>query len=151
MAHNPVNHPARPVFRALGGLIGLYLLAFGILGVIQTSGDKAFAQDDTLVLGQGANLASSVLFIVLGLIIFAVTVIGRNVDVAVYRVLSYGFLALGLAELAVLRTDANYLNFSVVTCIVIMILGLALLLAGMYSKVGSDEDAKAWQDARLVL
>lgn len=151
MAHNPVNHPARPVFRSLGGLIGLYLVIFGAIGVVQTNGDEPFTQDGTLVLGQGANLGASVLFIVLGVIILAAAVIGRNVDVAVNGLLSYGFMALGLAGLAVLRTDANYLNFSVLTCIVTMILGLALLLSQKYGRVGSEEEAKAWQQARLLL
>ena len=32
MAHIPVNHPARPVYRAIAGLIALYILIFGIFG-----------------------------------------------------------------------------------------------------------------------
>ena len=31
MAHNPVNHPLRPLYRVLGGLSGLYVLLFGVL------------------------------------------------------------------------------------------------------------------------
>jgi hypothetical protein len=60
-------------------------------------------------------------------------------------------MALGLAGIAVLRTDANYLDFSLATAVVLMVFGLVLLMAGMYGKVGSEEEAKAWQDARLVL
>jgi hypothetical protein len=151
MAHNPVNHPARPVYRALGGLTGVYLVIFGVLGVIQTSGSEVFAQDDTRVLGQGANLGCSAISGIIGLIILIAAAIGRNVDVAVDKFLGYGFMALGLASLAVLRTDANYLNFTVVTCITTMLLGVVLLLAGMYGRVGTEEEARAWRDARLVL
>ncbi|MDW5326447.1 DUF4383 domain-containing protein [Plantactinospora sp. KLBMP9567] len=151
MAHNPVNHPARPVYRAIGGLTGLYLVAFGVLGFVEAGGGEFFAQDDTLVLGQGTNLGYSAISTVLGLVILLATLVGRNVDTAVDKFLGYGLMALGLAELAVLRTDANYLNFTVATTIVIMILGLVLLMCGMYGKVGSEEEAKAWQDARLVL
>jgi hypothetical protein len=57
MAHTPVNHPARPIYRAIGGLTGLYLVAFGGLGVIASAGNDLLAQDDTQVLGQGTNSA----------------------------------------------------------------------------------------------
>ncbi|MFC6015056.1 DUF4383 domain-containing protein [Plantactinospora solaniradicis] len=150
MGHNPVNHPARPIYRAIGGLTGVYLVLFGVLGIVETSGGEFFAQDDTQVLGQGTNLGNSVISIVLGLVILAATLIGRNVDVALNKPLGYALMALGLAGLAVLRTDANYLNFTIATTIVIMIIGQVLLLAGMYGKVGSDEDSKAFESARLL-
>ena len=33
MAHFPVNHPARPLYRVFAGLVGVYILVFGVLGV----------------------------------------------------------------------------------------------------------------------
>ncbi len=151
MSHNPVNHPARPIYRTSSGLIGVYLVVFGVLGIVESGGGEFFAQDDTLVLGQGTNFGYSVISIVLGLIVLAATLIGRNVDTSVNKWLGYGLMALGLAGIAVLRTDANYFDFSLATTIVLMIFGIVLLMAGMYGKVGSEEEAKAWQDARLVL
>lgn len=151
MAHNPVNHPARPVYRAVAGLTGLYLVIFGLLGVLETGGSALFAQDDTLVLGQGANLGWSIISALLGVIILAAAGIGRNVDIQVNTILAYGLMVLGLAELAVLRTDANYLNFSVTTCVVVMLAGLVLLMAAMYGKVGSEDEAQASREARLLL
>lgn len=151
MAHNPVNHPARPVYRAIAGLTGLYLVIFGVLGILETSGSELFAQDDTRVLGQGTNLGWSSISILLGVIILVATGIGRNADTQVNKIFAYGFLALGLAELAVLRTDVNYLNFTVATCVVVMLAGLVLLMAGMYGKVGSEEEAQAAREARLLL
>jgi hypothetical protein len=151
MAHTPVNHPARPIYRAIGGLVGLYFVVFGVLGIIASAGNDFFAQDDTKVLGQGTNLGFSVLTILLGILILAGTVIGRNVDVAINQWLAYALLVLGLAELAFLQTDANVLNFSVITVIVVLTLAMVLLMAGMYGKVGTDEEKEAWQKARLVL
>jgi purine-cytosine permease-like protein len=151
MAHNPVNHPARPIYRAIAALTGLYLVVFGVLGVIDSRGAGFFAQDDTTVLGQGTNLGHSVICIVLGAIIVVATVIGRNVDATVNKWFGYLFIVLGLATLATLRTDANYLNFSEATSIVNMVIGLVLLMAGMYGRVGTDEEYEAWQKARLVL
>lgn len=124
MAHTPVNHPARPIYRAIGGLVGLYLVVFGVLGVIASAGNDLFAQDDTKVLGQGTNLGFSLLSILLGIVVLAGTVIGRNLDVAINQFLAYGLMVLGLAELAFLQTDANIGNFSVVTVIVVLTLSL---------------------------
>ena len=46
-------------------------------------------------------------------------------------------MAVGTAMLAVLRTDANVLNFTMATVIVSLLLGLLLFTAGMYGKVGT--------------
>ncbi|MEU9824512.1 DUF4383 domain-containing protein [Micromonospora chersina] len=151
MAHTPVNHPARPVYRAIGGLVGLYFVVFGVLGIIASAGDDVLAQDDTKVLGQGTNLGFSMLTILLGAAILVGTAIGRNLDVAINQWLAYALMALGLAELAFLQTDANIFNFSILTDIVVLTLALVLLMAGMYGKVGTDDEHEAWQKARLVL
>ncbi|MBQ0892825.1 DUF4383 domain-containing protein [Micromonospora purpureochromogenes] len=151
MAHTPVNHPARPIYRAIGGLVGLYLVVFGVLGVIASAGNDLLAQDDTKVLGQGTNLGFSLLSILLGIVVLAGTVIGRNLDVAINQFLAYGLMVLGLAELAFLQTDANIGNFSIFTVIVVLTLSLVLLMAGMYGKVGTDEEKEAFEKARLVL
>ncbi|MEU5722947.1 DUF4383 domain-containing protein [Micromonospora sp. NPDC047738] len=151
MAHTPVNHPARPIYRAIGGLVGLYFVVFGGLGVIVSLGNDFLAQDDTTVLGQGTNLGFSLVSIIVGALILLGTVIGRNLDVMINQWLSYALMALGLAALAFLRTDANILNFSVATVIVVLVLALVLLMAGMYGKVGTDEEREAFEKARLVL
>ena len=151
MAHFPVNHPLRPTYRALGGLTGLYLIVFGILGLIETSGDEFFAQNDAEALWQGTNLGHSVISIAVGLIILIGTAVGRNVDAAVNKASGYGLTAFALAALALLRTDANYLNFTMPTVIVTMVLGLVLLTAGMYGKLGTDDQARTSREARLLL
>ncbi|MEV4479437.1 DUF4383 domain-containing protein [Micromonospora coxensis] len=151
MAHTPVNHPARPIYRAIGGLVGLYFVVFGVLGLIASAGNDFFAQDDTKVLGQGTNLGFSLISIVIGIAVLAGTAIGRNLDVAINQFLAYALMVLGLAALAFLQTDANVLNFSILTVIVVLTLSLVLLMVGMYGKVGTDEEKEAWQKARLVL
>jgi purine-cytosine permease-like protein len=140
MAHNPINHPARPIYRVISGLIGLYLVLFGVLGL--------FA--DGRVFGQGTNVANSLVSIVLGAIILIATVVGRNVDAAVNKYLGYALMALGLLTLAFLRTDANVLDHTVSTSIVWMLLGITLLVAGMYGKVGTSDEQEAWEKGRLV-
>lgn len=151
MSHNPVNHPARPIYRAIGGLVGLYFAVFGVLGIVASAGNDVLAQDDTKVFGQGTNLAWSLLAVLLGLAVLAGTVLGRNLDVAINKALAYALLVIGLAELAFLQTDANLFNWSILTVIVVLVLALVLLMAAMYGKVGTDEENEAWQKARLVL
>lgn len=150
-SHFPVNHPLRPTYRALGGLTGLYLIVFGVLGLIETSGDEFFAQDGAEALWQGTNLGHSVISIVAGLIIVIGVGVGRNIDVVIHKLFGYGLAALALASLALMRTDANYLNFTMSTVIVTMVLGLVLLLAAMYGKLGTEEQARASREARLFL
>jgi hypothetical protein len=140
MAHFPINHPARPVWRAIGGLIGLYFVVFGVLG---------FFADDR-VFGQGTNAANSVLSVVIGLVVLAATAAGRNLDAMVFRFGGYALMALGLLTLAFLRTEANVLDHTVSTSIVWMVLGITLMVAGMYIKVGSEDEAKLWAHARLT-
>ncbi|MEU9505151.1 DUF4383 domain-containing protein [Micromonospora sp. NPDC048170] len=151
MAHTPVNHPARPVYRAIGGLTGLYLVAFGVLGIITSVGDEVLAQDETLILGQGTNLGFSLLSVLLGAGVLAGTAIGRNIDVMVNQWLAYAIMVISLAGLAFLQTEANIFNFNIFTIVVLMVVSLILLMVGMYGKVGTDEEQEAWQKARLVL
>ncbi|ATO15119.1 DUF4383 domain-containing protein [Micromonospora sp. WMMA2032] len=151
MAHTPVNHPARPIYRAIGGLVGLYFVVFGGLGIIASAGNDFFAQDDTKVLGQGTNMGFSLLSVLIGVVILVGTAIGRNLDVAINQWLAYTLMAIGLAALAFIQTDANILNFSIMTVVVVLTLALVLLMVGMYGKVGTDDEHEAWQKARLVL
>ncbi|TDC73130.1 DUF4383 domain-containing protein [Micromonospora sp. KC606] len=151
MAHTPVNHPARPIYRAIGGLVGLYFVVFGVLGAIASLGNEFFAQDDTKVLGQGTNLGYSLVSIVIGGVVLAGIAIGRNIDVAINQFLAYALMVIGLASLAFLQTDANIFNFTIFTDIVVLTLSLVLLMVAMYGKVGTDEEREVFEKARLVL
>ncbi|WP_433315806.1 DUF4383 domain-containing protein [Micromonospora sp. CA-269861] len=151
MAHTPVNHPARPIYRAIGGLTGLYLVVFGVLGIIASTGNEILAQDDTRVLGQGTNLGFSLLSVLLGIVVLVGTALGRNIDVAINQWLAYSLMVVSLAGLAFIRTDANFFNFSITTVVVVMTAALVLLMVGMYGKVGTDDEAEAFHKARLVL
>lgn len=143
MAHTPVNHPLRPVYRVLGGLAGLYLVLFGVLGLVQTAGAGLFALGVDHVLGQGTNLAWSIVSTVIGALVLLATAVGRNLDVAADTYLGWALLGIGSAMLALIRTDANIFNFSLTTVIVTYVVGLALVMAGLYSKVVAPADAGA--------
>ncbi|MFI2709400.1 DUF4383 domain-containing protein [Micromonospora sp. NPDC018662] len=142
MAHFPVNHPARPLYRLLSGLIGLYILAFGVWGVFETWGDGLFSRADTYALGLRTNLAFSLVSVVFG----AVLIVGASHrdNLGHYMNLTAGavFLVTGILMMSVLQTSANFLNFSMSTVIVSLLFGLILLATGLYDKVGPPEHAE---------
>ena len=145
MAHLPVNHPARPFVRLVAGGIGLYILAFGVLGFVETRGESFFAREETWALGLRTNPAFSILSIVAGAVLLGGALIGRNVDH--YLNLGGGvvFLVAGFVMMLVLRTDANMLNFAMPNVIVSFLIGVALLHAGLYGKTGPPEMAE-WEE-----
>jgi membrane protein insertase Oxa1/YidC/SpoIIIJ len=142
MPHFPVNHPARPIYRVLAGLVGLYILVFGVWGTAQTLGDPLFDRGDNWVLGLRTNLAFSLASVIFGIVL----IIGasRRGNLGHYMNLTAGvvFLVTSLLMMSVLQTEANFLNFSMSTVIVSMLFGLLLLGTGLYDKVGTDEHAE---------
>jgi uncharacterized protein YacL len=141
MSHFPVDHPLRGLYRGLAFLIGLAIIAFGVVAYIQTSSYPFFGPDGERVLGLTANPGFAVLSVVVGLAITVVTLIGRNLDVAVNIVMGGGFILVGLVMLALLRTPLNFLAFSVTNVVVSFIIGLVLILAGLYGSVSRRSNA----------
>ena len=148
MAHNPVNHPLRPLYRALSALAGAYLVLFGILNAIVTGDEGLFGHAGDRVLGQEANLFWSIVCVLVGAIVLIATVIGRNADTVVDWYFGWGLLVVGSYELATIRTDANFLDFSVSTVVVTYLVGLVLIMAAYYSKVAPEQEAGAPRQAR---
>ena len=148
MAHIPVNHPYGPFYRVMAGLAGAYVLAFGVVGLIRTWGDPVFSREDVYALGLRTNLAFSVLSIVVGAVVLGGAVVGGMAAHWINMVGGAVFLFAGLAMLALMQTDANFLNFSVATCDVSFVIGLVMLTTGLYNKVGPPEVAEAEESFR---
>jgi Domain of unknown function (DUF4383) len=146
--HNPVNHPLRPLYRALAALAGAYLIVFGVVGLIVTPGNGLFGQPDDRVLGQGANLFWSIVSLIVGAVVVVVAVLGRNLDTEVNKFIGWGLLVIGTYELAVSRTDANFLKFTIATVVVPSLVGLALILSSLYTKVAPPSEAGAPRQVR---
>jgi hypothetical protein len=148
MAHNPVNHPLRPMYRALGFLVGAYLVVFGIVGLIRTSGHDFTGDIGVRVLGQQANLLWSIISLILGAVIVLATVIGRNADTETDRILGWGLLVVGVYGLATIRTDADFLGFSIATVVVNFLIGMVLITTALYSKVAPAAQVGAPRQVR---
>src|ERR671927_94165 len=124
MVHFPVNHRLRTLYRLLAGACGLYVLLFGIVALTRMGGVGFFAQRDLAPsLGLHANPAFAVLSVVAGTVLIAGAVIGRNLDRWVNLVGGLVFLVAGFAMMVLLRTDLNFLGFTMATCIVSFVIG----------------------------
>ena len=144
MAHYPLNHHLRPVYRLLAGLAGLYLSLVGIIGIAKTWGDPFFYRDGAdWVLGLRVNPAGSWLFAIVGIVLLAAVLIGGNAYHHIALVLGWGLCGVAVLVMAFLQTDANVLNASMANVITTIILGLVTLTAGLYGKVGSSTAAHA--------
>lgn len=141
MSHIPVNHHLRPFYRVLAGFAAVYLVVFGVAGAVRTGGGDVFARDGVSALGLRTNLAFSIASIVAGALVLIAVFIGRNVDALVNTWGGIGFMAVGLAGLALLRTDLNVLNFSLATVIVSFVIGVLLFSAGLYGRTGKPAHA----------
>ena len=138
LTHLPVNHPLRPLYRVLAGLVGVYSLVFGIAAFTRTKGTPLFAHTDLpWVLGLRTNLAFALLSIFSGAVLAVCAVIGRNLDFLVNTLGGLVFMAVGMLMLGLLQTDANFLGFSMTNCVVSLLLGTVVFTAGLYGRTGT--------------
>jgi len=148
MSHIPVNHQLRGVYRGINAVIGLAVLVFGILGAIRTWGDPFFGRGNVEVFGIDTNLALSVLSIAAGGLVLVAAILGGNVNHFVALWVGGLMVFVALLQLALLRTDANILNFTVGAAVAGMLLGMTLVCAGLYTKTGTPELALAEEQFR---
>ncbi|MFD9812438.1 DUF4383 domain-containing protein [Streptomyces sp. NPDC059080] len=143
--HLPIDHRLSKVYRVGAGLMGLVLVAFGILGLIDKIG--FFDTGGATVAGLNTNGALSVLSIVVGVVLFGGMVIGGNFASTLNIVLGLLFLLSGFANLALLQTDANFLAFKIQNVLFSFVVGLLLVIFGMYGRVsgGLSHDNPYWR------
>jgi hypothetical protein len=133
--HLPVDHRLNLVYRIGAGLIGLFLLVFGILGLIDQIG--FFNTGGDTVAGLNTNGTLSVLSICVGVLLFVGMVIGGNVASTVNMVFGVLFILNGFLNLGLLDTSYNFLAFKMQNVLFSFIVGLLLMTFGMYGRVSS--------------
>ncbi|MGP3947419.1 DUF4383 domain-containing protein [Streptomyces sp. 7N604] len=143
--HLPVDHRLSTVYRIGAGLMGLVLLAFGILGLIGKVG--FFDTGGDTVAGLNTNGALSVLSIVVGCVLFGGMVIGGNFASSLNMWFGVAFLLSGFFNLALLETDYNFLAFRLQNVLFSFVFGLLLMTFGMYGRVSGHlpHDNPYWQ------
>ncbi|MGW2324199.1 DUF4383 domain-containing protein [Streptomyces sp. NPDC001700] len=133
--HLPVDHRLSRVYRIGAGLMGLVLVAFGILGLTDNIG--FFDTGGATVAELNTNGALSVLSIVIGVLLFVGMVIGGNFASTLNMVLGLLFLLSGFVNLALLETSFNFLAFRLQNVLFSFVVGLMLMWFGMYGRVSS--------------
>ncbi|GHD29670.1 DUF4383 domain-containing protein [Streptomyces galbus] len=134
--HLPVDHRLNRVYRIGAGLMGLFLVAFGILGILDKIG--TFDTGGDQVLGLNTNGALSWLSVAVGLLLFVGMVIGGNFASTLNMTLGVLFILNGFLNLSLLDTDYNFLAFQIQNCLFSFVVGLLLMTFGMYGRVGSS-------------
>uniref|UniRef100_A0AAU3GYN8 DUF4383 domain-containing protein n=1 Tax=Streptomyces sp. NBC_01401 TaxID=2903854 RepID=A0AAU3GYN8_9ACTN len=129
----PVDHRLSRVYRVGAGLMGLLLVAFGILGLIDRIG--YFDTGGDTVAGLNTNGTLSVLSICVGLLLFVGMVIGGNFASTLNMVLGVAFILSGFVNLALLDSSMNFLAFHMQNVLFSFVVGLLLMMFGMYGRV----------------
>lgn len=148
MAHIPVNHPLRPLYRTLAGLTGVYVIVFGVVGFVETRGGEPFAVGPWTALGLPTNRAFAVASLIAGAAVLLAALVGHNVDRFVDLWGGGGFLLAGTVMMPLSRTDANIFNFDIETTVVSYLIGMVLITAGLYGKVGTRQQAEVEEEFR---
>ncbi|MFI5932782.1 DUF4383 domain-containing protein [Actinoplanes sp. NPDC051494] len=138
MAHYPLNHHLRQPYRVLAGAAGFYLALAGIIGIATTLGDPFFHRGADWALGLRFNPAGAWLTALLGLAVLAAAAIGGNLHHRLNLVLGWTLMAAAMVVMALIQTDANVVNVSMVNVIVLAALGVVVLTAALYGQVESD-------------
>ncbi|MFF4543293.1 DUF4383 domain-containing protein [Streptomyces sp. NPDC001435] len=143
--HLPVDHRLNKVYRVGAGLMGLFLLAFGILGLTNNIG--FFDTGGNTAMGLNTNGALSVLSVCVGLLLFVGMVIGGNFASTLNMTLGILFLLSGFLNLALLDTPHNFLAFKMQNVLFSFVVGILLMVFGMYGRVGSTlpDDNPYWR------
>ncbi|MFJ2111881.1 MULTISPECIES: DUF4383 domain-containing protein [unclassified Streptomyces] len=132
-SHLPLDHRLNQVYRVGAGLMGLFLLVFGVLGLIDRIG--FFDTGGDRVAGLNTNGALSVLSICVGLLLLIGMVIGGNTASTLNMVLGILFIASGFVNLALLDTGSNFLAFRIQNVLFSFVVGVLLMFFGMYGRV----------------
>ncbi|MBO8196077.1 DUF4383 domain-containing protein [Streptomyces oryzae] len=145
----PVHHRLSRIYRVGAGLVGVILTVFGVLGLTDNIGFFDIGGDR--VAGLNTNGALSVLSIVVGLLLFAGMVRGGNFASSLNITFGGLFLLSGFVNLALLETRFNVLAFELQNVLFSFVVGLLLLVFGMYGRVGSalPHDNPYWQQRHL--
>jgi len=143
--HLPQDHRLGRVYRYGAGLMGLLLLVFGTLGLLDelaffsTSGERE--------LGLSSNGLLSVISIAAAAVLVTGAVIGGNIASIINLGMGLVFYISGFVNLALLDTQANFLAFRFQNVMFSFAVGVMLMTFGAYGRVsgGLPHDNPYWR------
>lgn len=121
------------VQRIGAGVVGLFLLVFGLIGAF--SEIPFLTTQGQHILGLSANGLLAALSVVVGAVLIGAAIEGPRLASAVMLVLGPLFLLSALGNLAVLGTSLNLLAFRVNNVVFSLVVGSLLLVLGAYGRL----------------
>jgi hypothetical protein len=121
--------------------VGLFLLVFGLLGA--TGGVGFLSTSGERYLGMSSNGLLSALSLVVAGVLLGAALRGPRTASTVMIVLGVLFLASGLLNMALLRTDFNLLAFRMSNVVFSIVVGLLLLVLGAYGRISGNLPANS--------
>jgi hypothetical protein len=129
----PVDHRLGQVYRYSAGIIGLFLLVFGILGFTNNVG--FFSTHGDKVAGMTSNGLLSLLSVLFGLLLMAGAARGGNTASTVNICVGVLFILSGFVNLGLLGGKHNFLAFHMQNVMFSFVVGLLVMMFGMYGRV----------------
>lgn len=127
------THPVHTVHRVGIGVLGLFLLAFGVLGLVRGLGFYTIHGEQ--IMGLRSNGLLAVVSVVMSLVLLAAAVHGGRTASTVGIVAGVAFLISGIANIFVLGTEMNMLAFGLSNVIFSLVIGMVLLFTGAYGRI----------------
>ncbi|MFD3522867.1 DUF4383 domain-containing protein [Streptomyces sp. NPDC058653] len=134
--HLPIDHRLSTVYRIGAGLIGLVLLVFGVLGLVNQIGP--FDTGSHTTAGLNTNGALSVLSICVGLLLFVGMLIGKNFASTLNMILGVVFILSGFVNLCLIDSGFNPLAFRLQNVLFSFVVGVLLMFFGMFGRVSGS-------------
>jgi hypothetical protein len=132
--------PIARVRRAGAIVIGLCLLIFGVAVLVANPG--FFAVHGPEVLGMTGNGLLGVLSVVVGLILIGAGLRGGRLATLATTVFGVLFVLSGIINLSALNTSANKLAFTASNVWFSLVVGIVLVLIGLYGVFGGQYSVK---------
>jgi hypothetical protein len=139
--HLPLDSPLNAVYRTGGFIAGAVLLIFGAAGFVE--GVRFLTIHGEKVLGLYTNGLLSLISVVFGLVLVGAAFVAGNVAATTNSAVGVLLLGSGVVNLALIRTDANFLAFRMNNIIFSFVVGLLLLTCGLYGRVSTGKPAGA--------
>jgi len=127
------THPIHTVHRVGIGALGLFLLAFGVIGLVRRL--PLHATRGELIMGLQSNGLLSAISVVASLVLLGAAVRGPRAASTVGIVSGVAFLISGIANMFVLGTAMNMLAFGRANVVFSLLVGMGLLFTGAYGRV----------------
>ena len=128
-----VNHPARGRYRVAALVVGLVLAANGAVALVLATDVPFSGPTGQGFLGLTLNRAGGILLLAVAAVVLAGALLPGNRGAVAMTATGVLVLLLGLLVLALHRTAANVVAFSVVDVCALWVAGLAVLWCGMFA------------------